>query len=770
MPDDSARLHYEQAALTARATRRLERAKAGGGGCTDCEMEELLPLAGRRDVPFEGLQSLLINVENEGPDLANTCRSFASRCLGPLEIGIFADMTSDDSLAALDAVAALPNVADLWIIKHDGPEPMGCGRAKDRLVKRSRGDFLWHSDGHNRAIRGVLDMAARFGSATPCVIQPALGPLHQWPTQCQDEPVSGHCYYGGRLTIKNAMPDIDQQTRCPRRIAERTQCVNNSCFGYPRALLERFGGWHKFPGRWGHQEAGFSWRLWWTKTPLFVLRDLVIHHRYQGWWGGPECKAYLAAGGRKRAGYSTPGWHRRANRRYAIRVCFDDATWERYWQPTLAIVDRDDDGKADAALADSDVEEQHTEMQALKRQTDEAFFREIAGLPYNPAEEGAMDDATRGLYLITGGLGNALMCVPAMKALARLSGEPIDVWDCGLHVKALRDWLELQPWVRAILTEQPDYRQYKTIIGSYWKNPDIAVLDGCAISPAKREHRTKHEAWSNMEAVRNAGYTGPTPSAAMRLPATAADPRTGDKGDEYIVVCTEAAGRRDDVNKCYPHWEQVCRQLKAAGVNVVILGNNEEVPAWMSEVATCEVGKTEFMLAVEDIASARLYLGIDNGLAHVAAALHVPQVLLYGPTSPRKNLQLAQGLHVIETDFRCAPCFDTPRKNHCKTEPAGAMPCMRAIKPERVARKVLHLLDLPYADALSARQVFLSRKQMIQNCGVDFFQQWDEVTQLLDVIRRVDPARLLVIGTHHAAWELAVSGVCSPGTEFLMVD
>ena len=68
------------------------------------------------------------------------------------------------------------------------------------------------------------------------------------------------------------------------------------------------------------------------------------------------------------------------------------------------------------------------------------------------------------------------------------------------------------------------------------------------------------------------------------------------------------------------------------------------------------------------LASARLYLGNDSGISHLAAAVGTPVVALFGPTDPKvwaprgpavKNLQIesASVAHVLdsiadETDFR----------------------------------------------------------------------------------------------------------------------
>lgn len=762
--------------------------------CSDRMQDHMLHLAiPDLDKPFAGSVALCINSHNEGPDLLETVRSFASACACPLHVMIFADGTTDDSLdriwrfygtpkriesaGAITADRLVGGTGHMGItIYHNTGAAVGCGQAKCFLLERCGADYILHSDGHNRMIQGTVDRLARIGMFLQCVTQPALGPLHCWPdAQHGEEKPAGNCYYGGTMAVENGMPNIHQSTLVPDRPLKRTQCVNNSCFGYPREVVERVGGFMRYPGRWGFQEAGFSIKCWFADVRIYAVRDVVVHHRYQDWWNGPEARAYCAERDMKRENaYTVPGWHRRANRRYLARTVFDAATWDAYWKDTFSRVDRDGDGLAEAALAASDIEAAHARFKTVKKRTDAEWFREVAKMPFDPTGAKVQDGATRGLYCVTGGFGNALLCVPAMKALAQLTGGPIDVWDRGLHVKAQRQWFAAQPWVRKVIEKDPapDYREYRTIVGSYWSNPPISALAGCTIAPAVQAHRTRHEAECNMDAVRLAGFAGVTPSAHLVMPEIEWPgdvPRPEALPEGYVAICTEAAGRRDDVNKCWPNWETCCRMLRAARVPLVFLGNNEDVPAWMAEVGTCLVGKTTLMQAVEIISGARLFLGIDNGLSHAAVAVRTPCAVIYGSTSPRKNLQWGH-VHVFSSDYACAPCFDTHRKNRCKAEPKGAMPCMRSLQGEDAARRVLRLLDMPCADVMPARQYFLSRKQMVENCKLEMFQQWDEITSLMEHLRPLAPSRVLVIGTHHAAWEIVLSAICARGVEMVGVD
>lgn len=82
------------------------------------------------------------------------------------------------------------------------------------------------------------------------------------------------------------------------------------------------------------------------------------------------------------------------------------------------------------------------------------------------------------------------------------------------------------------------------------------------------------------------------------------------------------------------------------------------------------------------LASAAGAVGVDSGLAHLAAAVGVPAITLYGPT--RTDLTGALGPHQrnLAADFECAPCMrrDCEYRGSSAVEPA----CFEAMDPARV--------------------------------------------------------------------------------------
>jgi heptosyltransferase II len=140
--------------------------------------------------------------------------------------------------------------------------------------------------------------------------------------------------------------------------------------------------------------------------------------------------------------------------------------------------------------------------------------------------------------------------------------------------------------------------------------------------------------------------------------------------------------------KCWPasHYAELARALFVRhGQTVLLLGSGKEA-ALCEEIAAaapgaCRVlaGKTSLVDAMALIAAARGVVSNDSGLMHVAAAFGVPQVAVFGSTSPEHTPPLNRRAQVIwlkeELQLDCMPCFDRVcRFGHtrCLTEVSAA--------------------------------------------------------------------------------------------------
>jgi heptosyltransferase I len=89
-------------------------------------------------------------------------------------------------------------------------------------------------------------------------------------------------------------------------------------------------------------------------------------------------------------------------------------------------------------------------------------------------------------------------------------------------------------------------------------------------------------------------------------------------------------------------------------------------------------GKTSLLEMIEWLRLCELMVTNDTGPMHVAAALGVPLIALFGPTDPRSTGPYGQLENVIRTDLPCSPCYNSS----CLW--SNPLECLTAISPAKV--------------------------------------------------------------------------------------
>lgn len=130
------------------------------------------------------------------------------------------------------------------------------------------------------------------------------------------------------------------------------------------------------------------------------------------------------------------------------------------------------------------------------------------------------------------------------------------------------------------------------------------------------------------------------------------------------------------------HYAAAARSLLAQGHAVWVLGSPKDAEAGrlIAEQAPGTIdlcGRTRLEDAVDLLAAASGCISNDSGLMHVAAALDVPLVALFGSTSPEHTPPLSPAAQVLRLGLDCAPCFQ-------RTCPLGHHRCLRDISPAQV--------------------------------------------------------------------------------------
>jgi heptosyltransferase-2 len=94
------------------------------------------------------------------------------------------------------------------------------------------------------------------------------------------------------------------------------------------------------------------------------------------------------------------------------------------------------------------------------------------------------------------------------------------------------------------------------------------------------------------------------------------------------------------------------------------------------------VGKTRLSELIARLRQCQLLLTNDTGTMHLAAALGIPTVSIFGSTCPIETGPLGDRHTVIQHKIECSPCFD----RECRF---GHYNCMQLVTPEEVAKAVL---------------------------------------------------------------------------------
>ncbi len=132
------------------------------------------------------------------------------------------------------------------------------------------------------------------------------------------------------------------------------------------------------------------------------------------------------------------------------------------------------------------------------------------------------------------------------------------------------------------------------------------------------------------------------------------------------------------------HFAALARERLKAGHGVWVIGSpgDRERGAAIAEAAPGAVnlaGRTRLADTVDLLSLADAVVTNDSGLMHVACALSVRVVALYGSTSPEFTPPLGANAQALSLGLDCQPCF----KRQC---PLGHFNCLRELKPAAVVQ------------------------------------------------------------------------------------
>ena len=132
------------------------------------------------------------------------------------------------------------------------------------------------------------------------------------------------------------------------------------------------------------------------------------------------------------------------------------------------------------------------------------------------------------------------------------------------------------------------------------------------------------------------------------------------------------------------HFAQLAKDLIARGHQIWILGSAKDravgeaiAQATASPALHNLCGQTQLGDVVDLLSVCHAAVSNDSGLMHVAAALDIPLVALYGSSDPKHTPPLSPRARVQYLGLPCSPCFE----RQC---PLGHTRCLHDIHPDQV--------------------------------------------------------------------------------------
>jgi ADP-heptose:LPS heptosyltransferase len=174
---------------------------------------------------------------------------------------------------------------------------------------------------------------------------------------------------------------------------------------------------------------------------------------------------------------------------------------------------------------------------------------------------------------------------------------------------------------------------------------------------------------------------------------------------DVLVGIAAGAGASWGKDAALKHWPaakfgQLAQMIRASlGVKMVLLGDDAERPIAEAIMSTAGpgiydlVGKTSLQELAAVLARLSLLITNDGGPLHMAVALGVKTVSLFGPVDEQVyGPYPSSPLHTVITHkVACRPCYQNFRLPPCPNDRV----CIRGIEVEEVLAAVQRLLALP---------------------------------------------------------------------------
>jgi ADP-heptose:LPS heptosyltransferase len=287
------------------------------------------------------------------------------------------------------------------------------------------------------------------------------------------------------------------------------------------------------------------------------------------------------------------------------------------------------------------------------------------------------------LVHLASGIGNIVLATPLLTVLAR-RGFVVDVRIDGDYPETadlFRDWGALR---HVFVGSNAPPTSYDAVLPAvppfYWERYAQLYrrVPNAVRRPPDAHFYQDEQAWYLAFLAALGGAENPAPYCTLPV---GPDPAHGT--DASTLALAPGCKTGEMAAKRWPHFAA----LAAAFPAVAVLGTPDDLPGFdgATQMAFPRhvlnlIGRLTLRQTAEALASAGAVVANDCGLGHIAAAVGVPTVLLFGPTPSAALGRFPPNVAVLRSDLTCAPCWFNQRFVAC----ARRIDCLRTIMPADV--------------------------------------------------------------------------------------
>ena len=162
-------------------------------------------------------------------------------------------------------------------------------------------------------------------------------------------------------------------------------------------------------------------------------------------------------------------------------------------------------------------------------------------------------------------------------------------------------------------------------------------------------------------------------------------------------------------------WIEIGLYLHELGLKLVLTGGAAQaeidyvadIAKQLPEDTLNLAGRVSLAQLTHLLTNAALYIGVDTGITHLAAATNVPVIALYGPTNPVKwapwpyrfeqntnpfskiGSQTVNNIYLLQGEKSCVPCH----LEGCDKHQGSRSVCLDTLSPERVKATIRLILN-----------------------------------------------------------------------------